>query len=117
MNQNHSGKGNTFSGDMMHQSHIGGNNNFSGERGGSVIRKGSEKRRRDGDSGVSNRLLGSIMNTTRSNIRFPSGLKQKYFSHFVNTFKMCGLGSKCKHKHKYFLVDTTTMTSSKCWLT
>ena len=46
---------------------------------------------------------GSIINTAGRNIRFPSGLKLKYFSHFVKTSKVCDFVSKCKHKYVAFL--------------
>ena len=82
-------------------SHSGGNTNVGGERGG-AIKNGNDKRKRDIDSGAGDRVPGSIINTTGRNIRFPSGLKETYCSHFVDTAKVCDFGAKCKHKHAVF---------------
>ena len=77
----------------------------SGGRGTSVGRNGGngeDKRKRDGGSGAGDIASGSIINTTERNIRMPSGLKQKYCSHFVDTSKTCDFGSKCKHTHAHY---------------
>ena len=65
-------------------------------------KNGGDKRKRDVDSGAGDRVPGSIINTTGGNIRFPSGLKETYCSHFADTAKVCDFGLKCKHKHAVF---------------
>ena len=82
-------------------SHSGGNTNGGGECGGAT-KNGGDKRKGDVDSGAGDRVPGSIINTTGRNIRFPSGLKETYSSHFVDTAKVCDFGAKCKHKHAVF---------------
>ena len=82
--------------------HSGGNTNGGGERGGAP-KNGGDKRKRDVDSGAGDKAPGSIINTTGRNIRFPSGLKETYCSHFADTAKVCDFGAKCKHKYAVFL--------------
>ena len=97
--------GNKSGGGGGNYGHGGRGDYDSGGRGTSVGRNGGngeDKRKRDGGSGAGDIASGSIINTTERNIRMPSGLKQKYCSHFVDTSKTCDFGSKCKHTHAHY---------------